>query len=191
MIYLIIRVFIFLNVISAIIGVIWLAFMGEWELIGIVIIAGLTLHWPLSYLLLFNSFISSIAIGYYETNNYFGYVLGFISLFYTNLLIVSTCAFAYFVCSSFYSGNIGLSFIPYLLCAWGMALGPWRYFKSQEPDNEFSSLFLLCASVLFLLFLISIFISPLFKSLMVIIFPFMQLIALPVFSMYLSSRMER
>jgi hypothetical protein len=181
-----------LNIGGGIIGGIWLAVLGEWSLIGIGVLLLFTSHWILSILMMPSLAIAGIAMHFYGRKNYFwGHLFGFISQLYTNILIVGTCVFAFFLCSSFYTGDIGFGYIPYLLWSWGMALGPWQFFASKEPDNEFSAITLLSASVFYFLFLLSIFISSLFGLIIIIIFGIVQLLVLPIFNMYVANQMEK
>ncbi|MBD3155138.1 MAG: hypothetical protein GF368_00600 [Candidatus Aenigmarchaeota archaeon] len=179
-----------LNFVGGIIGGIWLAFLGEWTLIVIGVLFLFTSHWILSIFMMPNLLIAGIASQFYEKKNPLGHFFGFISQLYMNLLIISWCIFAFLVCSHFYSGEIGITYIPYLLWSWGMALGPWQFFASKEPDNEFSAITLFSASVFYFLFLISIFISPLFRLIITVIFGVVQLIILPIFNMYIANKLE-
>lgn len=179
-----------LNMAGGIVGGIWLVFLGEWRLIGIGILLLFTSHWILSILMIPSMPIAGIAVYFYEKNNPLGHLFGFISQLYTNILIIGTCVFAFLLCSSFYSGEIGLRYIPYLLWSWGMALGPWQFFASKEPDNEFSAITLFSASVFYFLFLLSIFISPLFGLITIILLGIVQLLVLPVFNMYVANQMK-
>ena len=180
----------FLNFGGGIVGGIWLAFLGEWRLIWIGILLLLTSHWILSILMLPGIPIAGIGVHFYEKKNPLGHLFGFISQLYTNILIVGTCVVAFFICSSFYKGGIDFGCIPYLLWSWGMALGPWQFFASKEPDNEFSAITLFSASAFYLLFLTSIFISPLLGLIIIVIFGIVQLIVLPIFNMYIAYKME-
>ena len=121
-----------LNFGGGIVGGIWLAFKSEWKLIGIGIFLLFNSHWILSILMMLCLPISAISIKLYEKKNPLGHFFGFLSQFYTNLLIIVTCAFAFFVCSSFYKGVMGIGYVPYLLWSWGMALGPWQFFASKK-----------------------------------------------------------
>ncbi|MEM7820365.1 MAG: hypothetical protein QW761_02060 [Candidatus Aenigmatarchaeota archaeon] len=180
----------FLNMGSGIVGGIWLAILGEWRLLGIGIFLLFISHWILSLLMIPSLPISVLAVHLYEKKNPFRHIVGYISQLYTNFLIVLTCVFAFVICSRFYSGPIGFGLVPYLLWSWGMALGPWQFFASKEPDNEFSMITLFSASVFYLLFLTSLFISPAFAFIIVVAFGVVQLIALPIFNMYIASKME-
>lgn len=179
-----------LNFGGGIVGGIWLAFLGEWKLIGIGILLLFTSHWILSILMMPAIPIGAIGLHFYEKKNPLGHLFGFISQLYTNILIVGTCVLAFFICSNFYKGGVDFGYIPYLLWSWGMALGPWQFFASKEPNNEFSAITLFSASVFYLLFLVSIFISPLLGLIIIIIFGIVQLILLPIFLMYSAYKME-
>ncbi len=179
-----------LNYGGGIVGGIWLAFLGEWRLIIIGIVLMFISHWLLAILMMPGVLLSGIAFKFGEKNKFLLYLFGFLSHLYTNILIVATCVFAFLLCSSFYKGTIGVNYIPYLLWSWGMALGPWQYFASKEPENEFSTITLFCASIFYFLILISIFISPYLLLIIVGIFILVQLIVLPAFNMYLASKME-
>ena len=179
-----------LNLGGGIIGGIWLAFIGEWKLIGIGVLLLFTSHWFLSFLMMPGLLISWVALSFAEKNKLFFYLFGFLSQIYTNILIIATCVFAFFVCSSYYREPIGINYIPYLLWSWGMALGPWQFFASKEPDNEFSMITLFSASIFYFLFLTSIFISPVISLIIVGLFALVQLIVLPIFNTYLAHKME-
>jgi len=181
---------IILNILGGIVGGIWLAILGKWGLIGIGVLLMFFSHWILSILIMLDMPIAGIAAYFYEKKNPLGYFFGFISQLYTNILIVGTCVLAFFICSSFYTGDISFGYIPYLLWSWGMALGPWQFFASKEPENEFSAITLFSASVFYFLFLISIFISPFLTLIIIIIFGVVQLIALPIFNMYIANTMR-
>lgn len=180
----------FLNFAGGIVGGIWLAFLGEWKLIGIGIFLLFTSHWILSILMMPGIPIAGIAAYLFEKKNPLGHLVGYLAQLYTNILIVGTCVLAFFICSSFYRGSISFGYIPYLLWSWGMALGPWQFFASKEPENEFSAITLFSASVFYLLFLSSIFVSPLLGLIIIAVFAVVQLIVLPIFNMCLARKME-
>jgi hypothetical protein len=179
-----------LNMLGGIIGGIWLAFLGEWRLILIGILLVFTSHFYLSILMLPGLLFVPIGVHFFEKKNPLGYLFGCLSQFYTNLLIVATCAFAFFICTSFYGGESKFGLIPYLLWSWGMAMGPWQFFQSKEPDNEFSAITLFSAMIFYFLFLISIFLGPIFILLILVAFISVQLVVLPIFTMYIASKMQ-
>ncbi len=179
-----------LNFSSGIVGGIWLAFLGEWKLIGIGIALLFTSHWFLSLLMMPGLLISGAALHFAEKNKVLYCFFGFLSQLYMNILVIGTCVMAFFICSSFYKGVVDVGYIPYVLWSWGMALGPWQFFTSKEPDNEFSAIALLSASIFYFLFLGSIFVSPMLSLIIVGLFGLVQLIVLPIFNMYLANKME-
>ena len=180
----------FLNLGGGILGGIWLAFLGEWKLIGIGVLLFFISHWILSILMMPGIPIAAIGAHLLERKNPLGYFVGYLSQLYTNILIVGTCVLAFFICSSFYRGSIVFGYIPYLLWSWGMALGPWQFFASKEPENEFSAITLFSASVFYLLFLSSILVSPLLGLIIIAFFAVVHLIVLPIFNMCLARKME-
>jgi len=180
----------FLNFGGGIVGGIWLAFLGQWKLIGLGILLVFVSHWILSILMMPGIPIAAIAAHLLEKKNPFGYFVGYLSQLYTNVLVVGTCVLAFFICSNFYRGPVSFGYIPYLLWSWGMALGPWQFFASKEPENEFSAITLFNASVFYLLFLASIFVSPLLALAIIGLFSIVQLIVLPIFNLYVARRME-
>ena len=94
-----------LNMAGGIIAGIWLAFLGEWRLILIGIVLIFTSNFYLSFLMLPGLLFVPICVHFCEKKNPLGYLFSFLSQFYTNLLIVSTCAFAFFICTHFYGGE--------------------------------------------------------------------------------------
>ncbi len=99
---------------------------------------------------------------------------------YINILIIATCIFAWLVCSSYYSGDTSVGFIPYLLWSWVIALGPWQYLASREPDKPSTVVNTFFASLFYFLFIVSVFIHPLLTLLILILFGIVHLIVLPI-----------
>ena len=179
-----------LNSGCGIVGGIWLAFLGKWELI---IMGGIFIYFSpliLSILMMPNIPIALAALHFWGKEKCFGYLAGIISQLYSSILIVVICIVSFYVCSSFYKGNLNFGYIPYLLWSWVIALGPWHFLSSKEQDNEFSAITTFFASVFYLLFLTGIFIYPPFGILLGIIFSFVLLIILPIFLMYYARKME-
>jgi hypothetical protein len=180
-----------LNMVGGIVGGIWLAIIGEWRLIGIGLFLFFTFHWILSIIMIPSMLISRVALYFLEKKNKIAYLFGYLVQVYTNILIIGTCIFAFFICSRFYNGDIDFNYIPYLLWSWGMALGPWQFFASKEPHNEFSAVTLFSASIFYFLFLISIFINLGLAWIILIIFLIIQLIVLPIFNMFMAIRLSK
>lgn len=177
-----------MNVGGGIFGGVWLAFLGEWRLILIGLLVLVASNWLLSFLLMLAMPIAGLTVYFYERKNPLRHVFGFLSQLYTNILIVGTCFFAFSICSSYYSGNIDVRYIPYLLWSWGMALSPWQFFASKEQDNEHTMLTLFCASACYLFFLVSIFFGPILTLITILLFGILQLIVIPVFNMYVANK---
>jgi hypothetical protein len=127
----------------------------------------------------------------YEKKNPVGYLFVILSQFYTNLLIVGTCTFAFNICTSFYGGESKFGVIPYLLWSWVMALGPWQSFRSDEPDNVFEAIALLSATIFYFLFLISSIFFPFGALIVFALFILVQLFVVPIFNMYMANRMQK
>jgi len=180
-----------LNFAGGIVGGIWLAFLGEWRLIGIGLVLLFVSNWILSIFMIPSMIISSIGMKFYGKNKFLVLFFGYISQLYINVLIIATCVFAFLICSSFYNGSTYLGYIPYLLWSWGMALGPWQFFASKEPNNEFSAITVFIASIFYFLFLLSIAMSPTISLIVLIIFGIIQLIVLPIFNLSIAIRMDQ
>jgi hypothetical protein len=180
-----------LNFAGGIVGGIWLAFLGEWGLIGIGVVLLFVSNWILSFFMIPSMILSSIGMKFYGKNKFLVLLFGYISQLYINILIIATCVFAFLICSSFYNGNTYFEFIPYLLWSWGMALGPWQFFASKELDNEFSIITVFIASIFYFLFLISLAMNPAISLIVLIIFGIIQLIVLPVFNLSVATRMDQ
>ena len=187
-----------LNALSAIIGCIWLAIIGEWTLLGIGVVLIFTSHWILSMLMLPGMAISFISVWLMERKNLLMYVFGYLSNLYTNILIVGWCLGSFIVCTSYYApieGNIEITLrlIPYLLWSWSMALGPWQFFASKEPDNEYSIMTTYVISVFYLLTLISSFLVdqiPVFSVIVSLSALLVLIIILPIYNVYMTYKME-
>ena len=181
-----------LNLLSGIVGGIWLAFLGEWRLIGVGIVLVLISHWILSFFMMLGFPIGLLGVFFYKKNiKILGHLFGYLSQAYTNFLIIGTCVFAFFVCLSYYGGEVGLDLVPYILWSWGMALGPWQFFASKEPDNEFSGITLFSASVFYFLLLVSVFIAPMVTLIVFALFGVMQLVVIPLFCLYVANQMQK
>ncbi|MGV7931379.1 MAG: hypothetical protein AB2L13_21155 [Spirochaetota bacterium] len=176
-----------LNMGGGIIGGIWLLILGEWRLLLIGIILIIISKWVLSILMMVGMPLTGIALYFYNRKNVLGHVFGFLTQLYTNILIIGTCFVAFFLCSKFYKGSeISITYIPYLLWSWGMSLGPWQFFASKEPNNEFTAITLFSASIFYFLFLLSIFIHPYLILIIFLLWCVVQLIVLPIINMRLA-----
>ena len=180
-----------MNMLSAIVGGVWLAFLGEWRLIVIGIALLFTSQWIISFMLLPGMLLGTISMYFHEKKNPLFYLFGFVNQAYTNFLILVTCAFAFILCTHFYSGNSKITLIPYLLWSWSIALGDWQYFASKELDNVFTMGTLYVASVLYFLFLVSLFIAPAVTLIIIAAFVLIHILLLPIFSLIFAAKQER
>ncbi len=179
-----------LNMIDIIVGGIWLGILGEWRLIGIGVILLFTSHWIISILLLASVPLDGLGLYLLKKFKPLGLFIVYLSQLYTNLLIIGSCVLSLYICSVFYTEDIGIGYIPYLLWAWGMALGPWQYLASKDQDNKFTLITLFSASAFYFLFLVSIFINPVITFIVLVIFGLVQLIILPIYSMYIMNKLD-
>jgi hypothetical protein len=163
-----------------IISGIWLAILGEWELIISGILFAFFIPYFLSVLMLPRFLLAPLALYFYEKKNLLlGFIFGFINLVYVNILIVCTCIFAFLYVSDFYNGNISVNYIPYLSWSYGIGLGPWFFIGSKERDNVFVMFTLYISFLLYTIFLISIFIFSEPKLEIVAILVLIQTIIIP------------
>ena len=173
---------------SGVVGGIWLAFRGEWKLIIIGVVLMFTLHWILSLLMMPNLALGGLAVYLYNRKNPLGHIVGYLSQVYTNILIILTIVAAFITCTKYYPNGINFSLLPYLLWSWSMGLGPWQFFASKEPDNEFSFITLFSASCFYFLFLIGIYVSPYLVLIVLSLAVLVHLLFLPVFNLYIASK---
>src|SRR5208283_1333098 len=82
-----------LNFASGIIAGIWLAILGEWSLLGIGILFLFTSHWLIGLLLLPMLPVDALTLYLSGRKNPLGYLTGYISFLYTNILIALTFLF--------------------------------------------------------------------------------------------------
>ena len=176
-----------MNLGSGIIGGIWLAVIGEWVLIGFGLLLIISSHWLLGLIMMPGLAIVTIGAAFFERKNLLvilGIFFMYLSQFYINLLIIGTFVISFIFCSSFYSGDDFIGYIPYLLWSWGMALGPWQLFTQQDPDNEYSLITTYSASVFYLLFISFFSFSTTITSFILFLFAVVHLIVLPVYNIY-------
>ncbi len=178
------------NMFGGLIAGIWLAFLGQWRLILLGVLLLFTSHFYLSILMLPGLIIAPISARLYEKKNPLAYLFIFFSQFYTNLLIIGWCLLSLSVCMHSYDGSSKLGLVPYVLWSWGMALGPWQFFYSKEQNNEFTGLTMFCATIFYLLLIVSIFIGQLPTLIVGILFSLVLLFVLPIFNMVIANRMQ-
>ncbi|NPU82979.1 MAG: hypothetical protein HPY65_00715 [Syntrophaceae bacterium] len=180
---------IILNMVGGFIGGIWLAFLGEWKLIGIGLLLLFTSHWIISILLMPTIPIGLLSFHFLKKKNILGHFFGFLSILYTNFLIIGSCYVAFLICTSFYTeATINYKLIPYMLWSWGMALGPWQYLSSKETHNEISTITLFSASVFYFFILVTILIIPAIAFIPILLFCLIHFIVIPIVSLYIAHK---
>jgi hypothetical protein len=179
----------FMNIFSGIVGGIWLLILWEWRLLLIGLILTFTAHWYLSLILMLSTPFEIIAIKLYERNSKLSYLFSYFILLYYNILISASCIVAFIICTKFYDGEISISLVPYVLWAWAMALGPWRFLATYggKPDSS-TTIMIFSASILYLFFITSVFIGPIINLIAILFFVIVQLVALPL---YLNFKKEK
>jgi hypothetical protein len=175
----------FMNIVSGVIGGIWLLVLGEWRLILIGLLLTFTAHWHLSLLLLISTPLDIIGMRLYDKGSKWHYLFVYISLLYANLLLFASCILAYIICTSFFDGEIGIALLPYALWSWGMALGPWRFLVSRGGATEMGAInMIFSASILYLLFIVSVFLGPVTNFIATALFIIIQIIIMPLYSTF-------
>jgi len=180
-----------LNIFGTIAGGIWLAFYGEWRLIGGGIAYAILSIWVFPLLTLPALAFAPLALKLKEKDSILFYPVGFLSNFYTNLLIIASCTVAFIFCIRFHDGGTKLELIPYLLWSWGMGLGPWQAMSSKENENEFEAITMFSACTCYMLFFISLFFGDPFPSIAILLTALTLLFILPIFNLWLGNKMDQ
>ncbi|MCF7859788.1 MAG: hypothetical protein K9N07_10785 [Candidatus Cloacimonetes bacterium] len=171
-----------MNIISGVVGGIWLLVLGEWRLLIIGLILTFTAHWYLGLIMMITTPFEMIGIRLYEKGSKWHHLFIYLSLLFTNILLAASCVVAYLICTSYFGGEIGAGLIPYVLWSWGMALGPWRFLASRggEPNIGIINM-IFSASILYLFFIISVFVGPVTNLLATALFLLVQIIIMPFY----------
>ncbi len=126
-----------LNFGGGVVGGIWLAILGKWDLIGLGVASMLISSFGLG-LVLTPGFLFVAPAGLALDRGH--YVIGGLCLVLANLwtyIVMTVWSVGCFkvVFSHYDSGSIW----PYLLWAYGMATGPWTYMAARGGPDEFGS----------------------------------------------------
>ncbi|MEN1761708.1 hypothetical protein [Anoxynatronum sibiricum] len=177
-----------MNIASGIIGGIWLLFFKEWHLIVFGILwAGLA-HQLLAILMCIRIPIESAVLYSIEKKiKPLQYLFGFLSILFTNVLILVSCAFAFFYCLSHVDTYSFMFLTPYLLWSWGMAINPWRKSLSPTCDNEIEMLTIFLTALFYFLILASFVVNPTISMIIVFIFIVTFVLILPAGTVYYSA----
>ena len=199
----------FMSGAGAIIGGLWLLYLGEWEILIFGIFWIFFCPYIVSFLLLPGMAID-FTITFFE-NRIFKTIVTFLSLFYTALLMVflGFCAFTYsfdayysssllfFDWDIFAFANQNFGFIPYALWSWMILMTPWQFFfkedlspsamldKSFALEKELEGIMLQSLGFLYLLLLVGAFSTNItFFAITILLFIFVHTLVTPVFILY-------
>lgn len=146
------------NNFGSIVAAIWLAALGEWSLLLIGLAFIILSKWIISILLLPNILMGSLSMSLSskvsKVKRSLGSVLGWLGVFYTNILMASMSAliFSYFVTWSTET-SVGTIF-PYVLGSYVIAMTPWMALAQDDQKaggNDFSLLTVFFAQVGYIL----------------------------------------
>ena len=179
-----------LNTVGPTIGAIWLAFNGEWRLIGVGIVSGVLSIWILPIFMLPVLAFAPLVVRLHERGRFLLYPIQFFANLYINLLIAVHCAFAFTFCIGFHDGGPNFEIIPYLLWAWGIGCGPWQIMSSKGNENAFEAISLFAVCTCYMLFFITLFIGGIFPGIAVLISAFILLFVVPLFSVWLGTKID-
>jgi len=176
---------------SGIIGGLWLAIIGEWVLAAIPLILAFGHRYILGVLMLPTAGFLSIIIRLNKRNNPLQYFFGYLSLLYTNVLIVGWCVLSFFFCL-YQNMDSGNSMIPYVLISQGVALNPWVNSIAREMNNPFSNIAVHSAVFFWSLFLLSVLLRlETVGQILFYLFIFVQIILIPIINTYLGIEIEK
>lgn len=163
-----------LNVVSWLVGGVWLLFKGEWQLVLYGFIFSVVFAYCIPFLMLPNHVLGTVNWAKFKGLKR---VVAWGSQVYIGLLLVVTCRTAFAVCAK-HAGAIDSGFIPFLLWSWVLALGPWQYAVSKERD-PIVHVPVSSAMVFYLLFMITLFISTIANLVVAFLFVIVQVFVLP------------
>jgi hypothetical protein len=138
-----------LNIFGGIASGIWLAILGEWGGIGAGLLASIGGAFFCSLLLIPGMIVTFPAIFLMDKGGIFkvlGFLFGMVGLIWTYVVMSGWGIFSF---NYFVNRSDASSYIPYLIWAYGVAIGPWAYMASKEA-NGFSAVsvfFLQIASI--------------------------------------------
>lgn len=125
-----------INMLGGIVSGIWLAFLGEWGLIGFGILMLIISGMGLGLAMMPNLIFALPAAAMLEKGNKFGgYFFAFLSSLYTICVLVAWCVLVLIYCTKQASQD---SIIPVLIWSYGISTGPiaWLAQKDLQGGNE-------------------------------------------------------
>jgi len=145
--------FLCLNVAAGLVGTVWLAVLGRWELVLLGIAFAVASPWLLCIVSLPSRALNSLTWQHFNRPGSMSDVFLFLSLGYTNMLVLGACTASYLVLGPYLPGRSAWELLPFLLWSWHLALSPWSVYPLRVPKDEVSAVALAVASMLHLLFL--------------------------------------
>lgn len=122
-----------LNVFGGIISGIWLAVLGEWNIILLSIVLFFVSTFMISTALMPSILLMAPAVALLEKGKRIWLFFGALNLLYTFLVIIIWCMW---ILTTYVDMANNKSLLPTLIWSYGTALGPWLYFASKERDNS-------------------------------------------------------
>lgn len=189
---------------GGIIGGVWLAFLGEWKLIGMGIFFMFIPKYFIGYLLPTKLIFALLAKSRFSQNKNFCLFAFFFDRVYFNIIVIAFFYITWYKCTMFYNGLIDMDYIPhilwsqgesvsqplampaaalpYMLWSWGIVIFAWTGYAVQKIDNIIPSLTINNAAFFYFLFLCSMFISLTWTLPILIIWSVVQILIVPIFS---------
>lgn len=122
---------VFLNLFGGIASGIWLAFLGEWDLIGygllLIIVSGFSLGIAMAPGMIF----ALPAAKMLESGNKLGHVFGLLAMAYTMLVITAWCIFAIVFCLKRIEPD---ALFPALIWAYGIGTAPVSFLAQKDAQ---------------------------------------------------------
>lgn len=122
-----------LNALGGVVSGLWLAFLGQWGVIGLGILGVFTAHFAIAIALLPSAALGVAAGVAAERKSRFAfYSLAALSSLYVAALITAWCLF---VLTTFLRRADAHSWIPILVWSYGVAMAPWAWLASKEVEG--------------------------------------------------------
>lgn len=120
-----------LNFLGGFIGGVWLLFEGDWRLVVFGLFYGFVGALGLSLVLLPGMIFALPAVKAAESGHpTLGALIGAPSMAWTLLVVTVSCVMVFSRINT-----IGEGGLPYLLWGYSVAVGPWTYMASKDPDH--------------------------------------------------------
>jgi len=122
-----------LNTIGGIVGAIWLAFLGEWSLLGMGLLYMMAGAFLISFALLPGMLFAVPMVWAVKKNQpILATLFGLPALIWTFFVLGVSCMLVF----QYMAYGNEENFIPYFLWAYAVAMAPWSYMASKEEMSE-------------------------------------------------------